>query len=868
MSLTPGTKISHYEILSALGAGSMGEVYRARDWRLERDVAIKVLPQLVSSDPQRLRRFEVEAKAAAALNHPNILAVYQMGTYAGVPYMVSELLEGKTLTEAIRRGPLPLRKVIDYGVQIAHGLAAAHEKGITHRDLKPDNLFVTRDERIKILDFGLAKLAQLKETPNALAPTVTMPGVAMGTMGYMSPEQLRGLATDQRTDIFAFGAILYEMVIGKRSFCKPTEADTISAILNEEPPPISQFSPDTPAALERVIRRCLEKNPEQRFHSASDLAFALQALSDSSVSSPTVAQAVAKVEPTSLRLPWLAAALLVAIAAAGLIYFLTQPTPGPSIANYTQLTHDGQPKSLIGTDGARLYLSLGRATEGNFFSRGIAEMSVSGGVPRKVAEMPSTNMIPVDLSPDSSEILLVDGQGAPPKGTLQTFSILGGTLRRIGDFVAEIAAWSPDGKMLAYTNLGDLFLAKADGTDSHKLLSVKGDIKNLSWSPDGSGLRFDSSETAGTLGQQLEWEVAVDGTKLHRLLYGWHDPPNECCGKWTASGKYFLFVSNNQIWALPKSAGFLRSEPKPIPLTSSPMSLSNPLPGKDGKKLFVIGETYRGELMRFDPKSRQFVPYLGGISAEYVAFSKDGQWLTYVSYRDGALWRSKLDGSERLQLTYPPMYPLLPRWSPDGKKILFFEFAVSADKPARMYEISVDGGTTRPLLPDDHSQQLDPNWSPDGTKIVFGGESNNPSSAIHILDLSSHKISNLPGSDSLYSPRWSPDGRYISAFSADSKTVLLFDFQTQKWTDLASGSFSWLNWSHDGQYVYLLDFGGKDAVVRIRISDHKIEPVVDVKNFASTGRYGSSLTLTPDDSPLLLRDTGTQDVYSVDWNEP
>src|SRR3984893_15650934 len=287
MSLTPGTKIGHYEILSTLGAGSMGEVYRARHPRLERDVAIKVLPQFVSSDPQRLRRFEVEAKAAAALNHPNILAVYQMGTYEGVPYLVSELLEGKTLTETIRRGPLPLRKVIDYGVQIAHGLAAAHDKGITHRDLKPDNLFVTREGRVKILDFGLAKVAQLKETPNALAPTVTMPGVAMGTMGYMSPDQLRGLATDQRTDIFAFGAILYEMVMGKRSFFKPTEADTISAILNEEPPSISQFLPDTPAALERLIRRCLEKNPEQRFHSASDLAFALEALSDPSVSTPT-----------------------------------------------------------------------------------------------------------------------------------------------------------------------------------------------------------------------------------------------------------------------------------------------------------------------------------------------------------------------------------------------------------------------------------------------------------------------------------------------------------------------------------------------------------------------------------------------------
>jgi eukaryotic-like serine/threonine-protein kinase len=868
MSLTPGTKISHYEILSPLGAGSMGEVYRARDSRLDRDVAIKVLPQLVSSDPQRLRRFEVEAKAAAALNHPNILAVYQMGTYAGVPYLVSELLEGKTLTETLRRGPLPLRKVIDYGVQIAHGLAAAHEKGIVHRDLKPDNLLVTREGRVKILDFGLAKVAPPKESPTNLAPTVTLPGVAMGTVGYMSPEQVRGLATDHRTDIFAFGAILYEMVMGKRTFLKPTEADTISAILNEEPPSISLFAPDTPAALERLIRRCLEKNPEQRFHSASDLAFALEALSTPSVSSSTATNQIPKVESNHRRSPWLAVALLIAIAAGVLIYFLTQPSPIPRVANYVQLTHDGQPKSLIGTDGARLYLSLGSATTGNFSSHGIAEMSIAGGEPKKIAVIPSTDMIPVDLSPDSSELLFVDGQGAPPKGPLRSVPILGGSLRRIGDIVGETAAWSPDGKMLVYTDLGDLFLANSDGTNSRKLLSVKGDIRNVSWSPDGGHLRFDSSETAGTLGQQLEWEVAADGTHLHQLFDGWHNPPNECCGKWTPDGKYFVFQSNSQIWALPKSGGFLHSQPRPVPLTSSPMSLSNPLPSKDGKRLFVIGQTYRGELMRYDSKSGQFAPFLGGISAEYVAFSKDGQWVTYVSYRDGALWRSRVDGSERLQLTYPPTYPVLPRWSPEGKKILFFEFALSADKPGRIYEISPEGGSPRPLLPDDHSQQLDPNWSPDGTKIIFAGESNNPSSAIHILDVSSHEISNLPGSESLYSPRWSPDGRYISAFSADSKTLLLFDFQSQKWTDLATGSFSWLNWSHDGQYVYVLDYGGKDAVVRIRISDRKIEPVVDVKNFASTGRYGSYLSLTPDDSPLLLRDTGTQDVYSIDREAP
>ena len=231
-------------------------------------------------DADRLHRFEVEAKAAAALNHPNILAVYQMGTYAGVPYLVSELLEGKTLAESMRRGPLPVRKALDYAVQIAVGLAAAHEKGIVHRDLKPDNLFVTKDGRIKILDFGLAKVMQPKEHATN-APTLTMPGVAMGTVGYMSPEQVRGLATDHRTDIFAFGAILYEMTMGKRAFERSTSADTMSAILNEEPKPLSELAPDTPLALQRVILRCLEKNPEQRFQSASDLAFALQALLDS-----------------------------------------------------------------------------------------------------------------------------------------------------------------------------------------------------------------------------------------------------------------------------------------------------------------------------------------------------------------------------------------------------------------------------------------------------------------------------------------------------------------------------------------------------------------------------------------------------------
>jgi serine/threonine protein kinase/tetratricopeptide (TPR) repeat protein len=282
LTLKTGTRLGDYEVLTLLGSGGMGEVYRARDLRLRRDVAIKVLPALVSSDPERLRRFEQEAQAAAALNHPNILAVYQMGTYEGVPYLVSELLEGETLREHMRSDAIPVRKAIDYAVQVAHGLAAAHEKGILHRDVKPENLFVTSGGRVKILDFGLAKLTQPAKTSSSAATldVNTEPGVVMGTEGYMSPEQVRGQTADHRADIFAFGAILYEMLAGKRAFQGQSSADTMSAILKEDPPGISQVVRNVPPALQRIVHRCLEKNSEERFQSASDLAFALKALTD------------------------------------------------------------------------------------------------------------------------------------------------------------------------------------------------------------------------------------------------------------------------------------------------------------------------------------------------------------------------------------------------------------------------------------------------------------------------------------------------------------------------------------------------------------------------------------------------------------
>jgi serine/threonine protein kinase len=292
MALATGTRLGPYEILSQIGAGGMGEVYRARDLNLNRDVAVKVLLNL-STDPKRLQRFEQEARAAGAINHPNILAVYHMGTYEGAPYLVSELLEGETLRQVLRKGPLPLRKVIDYGVQIANGLQAAHEKGIVHRDLKPENVFLTRDGRIKILDFGLAKLTQPDSTEagGLTMTSATEPGVVMGTVGYMSPEQVRGDPVDQRTDIFAFGAMLYEMLAGKPAFQQATATESMTAILREDPPNILDLVPVLPLGIQRVLQRCIEKGPDQRFHSAADLAFALGSAADSPPSGPRPAMA-------------------------------------------------------------------------------------------------------------------------------------------------------------------------------------------------------------------------------------------------------------------------------------------------------------------------------------------------------------------------------------------------------------------------------------------------------------------------------------------------------------------------------------------------------------------------------------------------
>ncbi|MEX0878719.1 MAG: protein kinase [Thermoanaerobaculia bacterium] len=357
MTLAAGSKLGPYEILSAIGAGGMGEVYRAKDPRLGREVAIKVLPASFSQDADRLRRFEQEAKAAGVLNHPNITAVYDIGSHDGAPYVVQELLEGETLRSALAGGKLSPRKTVDYALQIAHGLAAAHEKGIVHRDLKPENLFVTKDGRLKILDFGLAKLTETEGpgSPGTSLPTETRgtePGVVLGTLGYMSPEQVRGKPADARSDIFSFGAILYEMLSGKRAFHGDSAADTMSAILKEDPPDLSFTNQNISPGLERIVRHCLEKNPEQRFHSAHDLAFDLDTLSSATGAAQVDRGVPAGRSSRARRALLVAAGLAVVLAlAAAILWSRSRSTSIDSIAVLPFVNASRDPNAEYLSDG-------------------------------------------------------------------------------------------------------------------------------------------------------------------------------------------------------------------------------------------------------------------------------------------------------------------------------------------------------------------------------------------------------------------------------------------------------------------------------------------------------------------------------------
>jgi Tol biopolymer transport system component len=878
-ALRAGAKLGNFEIVELLGRGGMGEVWRARDARLKRDVAIKVLPVALARDPDRIARFEREARAAGTLNHPNIVAVHDIGCDNGIYWIASELVSGETLRRVIDHGPLPAPKVIEIATQVAAGLAAAHAAGLVHRDLKPDNIMVTRGGQVKILDFGLAK--QRHTAQDSTITDLTDEGVVMGTAGYMSPEQVRGEPVDHRSDLFSFGVVLYEMLSGKRAFAGASSVEVMNAILKDDPP---ELPASVPPALGRIVRRCLEKEPARRFQSAADLGFALQP------SSPSLPR-VAVPQRRAARTWVLAGACVTALGAAYL--WLSRPLPPPRITGTVQITNDGRGNGApMLTDGTRLLFNLTGEPR---------QVSVKGGQSVPLS-LPMQNATLADISPDRTEFLMyrrLDSEGALT--TNDNFKLerldfwvaplVGGSPRRLGDLIAthrswlnsgtgfptprryrnwvehqSAAAWSPDGQQLVYARDMELHLARSDGTEVRKLAKFAGYPFFVRWSPDGRRLRLSVSgaeDTAASL-----WEVSVDDGHVSPVLPGWDPSWYNCCGTWTADGKYFVFQSRSNVWALREKAGFLRrAAQQPVQLTTGPMASYWPLPSRDGKRLFIAGYLARNEFLRYDLQSRRLVPDLAGVSGDELEFSRDGKWVTYVSIPGESLVRAAVDGSQRLQLTTSPLAAGMPHWSPDGKQIAFF--GGTPGKPPRIYVVSSDGGAVRQVTNGESGKygDWDPSWSPDGASLAFGGPDRDAGGkeSIYVVDLKTNHVSALPGAEKMWSPRWSPDGRFIAGLSRyPVKKLMLYDLGTRKQTQLSDSS-EWPTWSRDGESLFFLgDCGG---LCRIWMRDRKVEKVVtDWGNIrvADWDWYAAA----PDNSLITAREAGTDEIYALDWEAP
>ncbi len=761
MTLSRGTKLGPYEIVTPLGAGGMGEVYKARDERLKRDVAIKVLPASFSQDADRLKRFEQEAQAAGALNHPNITAVYDFGSHDGEPYIVTELLEGETLRSRLGPGAISPRKAIDYAVQIAKGLAAAHEKGIVHRDLKPENVFLTKDGRVKILDFGLAKLkldgAESGHTDMQTVSGGTQPGVVLGTMGYMSPEQVRGKAADKRSDLFSLGTILYEMLAGQRAFRGDTAADTITAILTKEPPDLSQTNKDIHPGLDRIVRHCLEKNPEERFESARDVAFDLEALSG--VSASRTATDLPVPSRPRRRVPLLLGAAVVVAGVAAASYLAGKRAGHVEPASFRQLTFR---RGLIGSarfapDGQTILYSAswdGRPMEIFVTRLDSPESRPFGLTGAEVLSISRSGEMAVSLGRRASIPFT-------RSGTLARLSMTGGGSPKEVLEDVQFADWSPDGQSLAVVrNFGGK--VRLEFPPGKVLYETAGWISHPRVSPRGDEVAFLDHPIQGDDGGEV---AIVDLSGKRNVLSKYFASAQGLC--WSPDGGEIWFtgatVGFNREYYAATRGGHVRA------LARGTGGLTIEDASRDGRALMIQDKARLGisALLPGAEKERDFSWLDWSLMR---ALSSDGQTLLFGESGEGggpgfACYVRKADGSPAVHLGPGNAFDL----SADGKLALA-TVGLATDQRLSLYPIGAGEPKTYPP----NGIGIDTAcWLPDGRRMLFSGSEPGRGVRLWVQGIDEAKPRAIsPEGYRMLSQEVSPDGRFTAVIGPDQRFYL------------------------------------------------------------------------------------------------